>query len=326
MYPNRVTTAVIDLTEAGSRRGQAKRTGVSRRQFISAAAALAVATGSESQAAAPADDGPIIDIHQHTNYHGRTDEQLRAHQRAMGVSRTVLLPAGRLYGLDANCGGNATVLALARQHSDEFVFFANEVTDLPDALAEIAAYLKQGAIGIGEQKFKVECDSRSIEAIAELAQSYRVPVLLHFQHGAYNTGIERFHRILGKFPKAPFIGHAQTWWGNIDKHHDQSVLYPKGKVTPGGLTDRLLREYPNMYGDLSAGSGLNALLRDEDHTRAFLTRHQDKLLFGSDCADAVGSGDQCQGAQTIAALRRLAPDLAVRRKILHENAQRLLKL
>ncbi len=32
-------------------------------------------------------------------------------------------------------------------------------------------------------------------------------------------------------------------------------MYPKGPVTPGGLTDRYLSDYPNLYGDLSAGSG-----------------------------------------------------------------------
>ena len=37
---------------------------------------------------------PIIDIHQHTHYAQRTDETLVEHQRAMGVSRTVRLPAG----------------------------------------------------------------------------------------------------------------------------------------------------------------------------------------------------------------------------------------
>src|SRR5579862_8161848 len=40
----------------------------------------------------PAD--PIIDIHQHTNYSGRTDEHLLHHQRAMGATKTILLPAG----------------------------------------------------------------------------------------------------------------------------------------------------------------------------------------------------------------------------------------
>ena len=60
--------------------------------------------------------------------------------------------------------------------------------------------MKKGAIGIGEQKFKVECDSKHIARLAELAQEYDVPILMHFAHGNYNIGIERFHKILEKFP------------------------------------------------------------------------------------------------------------------------------
>ena len=102
--------------------------------------------------------------------------------------------------------------------------------------------------------------------------------------------------MLEKYPRVNFIGHAQTWWANIDKNYqDQKVLYPKGPVTPGGLTDRYLADYPNMFGDLSAGSGLNALTRDEDFTRDFLARHQDKLLYGSDCSDLDGAGAKCSG-------------------------------
>jgi predicted TIM-barrel fold metal-dependent hydrolase len=81
-----------------------------------------------------------------------------------------------------------------------------------------------------------------------------------------------------------------------------------------------------MFGDLSAGSGLNALTRDEAHAREFLTRHQDKLLYGSDCNDHVGSGPKCQGAQTIAAIRRLCASKAIERKLLYENAKRMFRL
>jgi predicted TIM-barrel fold metal-dependent hydrolase len=322
--PGDVPTASLDpFPSPGCHEGAP---GWTRREFLAATVGVALAGVVEAEGAEVAAGEAIIDIHQHTNYAGRTDDQLVAHQRAMGITKTVLLPAGRLYGLDAQCGGNETVRLLGGRYPKEFVFFANEVAGLPEAVSEITSFLKKGAIGIGEQKFKVECDSRAIEALAELAQTFRVPVLLHFQHGAYNVGLERFHRILAKFPKVAFIGHAQTWWGNIDRNHDQAVLYPKGKVTPGGITDRLLSEYPNMYGDLSAGSGLNALQRDEDHARAFLLRHQDKLLFGSDCDDIVGSGPKCQGSQTIATVRRLVPEKRVRRKLFYANAKRLLKL
>jgi predicted TIM-barrel fold metal-dependent hydrolase len=269
---------------------------------------------------------PIIDIHQHTHYSGRSDEDLVAHQRKMGIAKTVLLPAGSKYGLEADAWGNDSVVALARRYPKEFVFFANELPDIPETRAVLEKYLKLGAIGIGEQKFEVESDSKHIELIASIAREYNVPVLLHFQHGKYNRGFDRFHKILEKFPKVNFIGHAQTWWGNIDRQHDQTVMYPKTKVTPGGITDRLLADYPNMYGDLSAGSGLNAMLRDEDRAREFLKRHQDKLLYGSDCNDVAGEGEKCSGSRQLATLRRLVSDQKILEKILYRNASRVLKL
>jgi hypothetical protein len=142
----------------------------------------------------------------------------------------------------------------------------------------------------------------------------------------YNFGLERFHKVLEKFPTVRFIGHAQTWWGNIDRNHDQTVMYPKTKVAPGGITDRLLSDYPNMFGDLSAGSGLNSLLRDEDRTREFLQRHQDKLLYGSDCTDHEGTGEKCIGSNGIAAIRRLAPSPTVASKIFHQNIRKITRI
>jgi len=306
---------------------------LSRRNFLLTTGAALLAPQLSAETAEP-----VIDIHQHTNYHERSKEDMLQHQRTMGITQTVLLPAGAVLerpsthngksnGLAARCGGNETVLAIAREFPGEYVFGANEVTDIEGARASIEHYLKLGAKVIGEQKFGVECDSPGSMEIYGLAQEYGVPVLLHFQHGTYNLGIERFHTMLEKFPRVNFIGHAQSWWANIDANNeDPKNMYPKGPVKAGGLTDRLLRDYPNMYGDLSAGSGLNALTRDEEHTRGFFERHQDKLMYGSDCADAVGAGLKCTGAQTLAVVRRLAPSKAIERKLLYENARRVFRL
>jgi predicted TIM-barrel fold metal-dependent hydrolase len=268
----------------------------------------------------------IIDIHQHIIYGQRDGEHLVLHQLAMGVNRTVLLPARARPGLAPGAGGSQPAMDLARKYPREFVFFANAVPDDPNARRDIEKFLKAGALGIGEQKYAFECDSEPMQRIFAIAQDHQIPVLLHFQHGAFNMGIERFHKMVEKYPKVTFVGHAQTWWGNIDRKHDQAVMYPKGQVTPGGITDRLLSNYPNVYADTSADSGLNALLRDEDHARAFLARHQDKVMFGSDCIDTVGTGSECSGSQCIAALKRLAPSGDVVQKILHRNAARILKI
>lgn len=281
---------------------------------------------------------PIIDIHQHTDYSGRVNDLLIPHQRAMGVTKTILLPAGRPLsygstyygfsnGLQAKATGNEVCYQFAKDHPGEFIFGANEVPDMPGAVQEIEKYLKLGAPVIGELKFGLDCDSSAMQSIYELAQTYKVPVLMHWQHNIYNRGIERFHTMLKKYPKVNFIGHAQTWWADIDKDHtDPNVLYPKGSVTKGGLTDRLLSEYSNMFGDLSAGSGLGSLTRDEGHTMGFLERHQDKLLFGSDCSDSTGTGNTCLGASIIPAIRKLSPSRAIERKILYENAKNLFRL
>jgi predicted TIM-barrel fold metal-dependent hydrolase len=307
----------------------------SRREFLNATSVALL--GAAVQGAADGAE-PIIDIHQHVGYSGRSDAALVAHQRAMGATTTILLPAGRpantvsthfgkANGLQAQAHGNEACSRFAAAHRQAFRFGANEVPDIKGATREIERYLKRGAVVVAEQKFGIECDAPGMQAIYQLAQAHDVPVLMHWQFEMYNYGFERFHAMLKKYPRVTFLGHAQTWWANVDKEHrDQSVLYPKGPVTPGGLTDRYLSDYPNMYGDLSAGSGLNALTRDEGFTRDFLTRHQDKLVFGSDCSDHEGAGPTCQGAQTIAVIRRLATSRQIERKLLYENARRLFRL
>src|SRR5688572_3591977 len=119
-----------------------------RRQFLASslslgAAALSSTTlksafAAEPAKAEPAKAEPIIDIHQHTNYRDRTNAHLLHHQRAMGVTQTILLPAGsnvsrpstasgKHNGLGgAKAGGNESCLETAKQHAGEFFFGANE--------------------------------------------------------------------------------------------------------------------------------------------------------------------------------------------------------
>ncbi len=299
------------------------QTQITRRAFLAATSAASVAALLTRETEAKE---PIIDIHQHTHYSGRTDRDLLKHQQKMGIAKTVLLPAGSKYGLEADAWGNETCLALVKKYPKQYYFFANELPDITETKTVLEKYLKLGAIGIGEQKYMVDCDSPQIELLASIAKEFSVPILMHFQYGKYNTGYERFHKILAKFPNVNFIGHAQTFWANIDKNHEAPVLYPKTKVTAGGYTDRYLADYPNMFADLSAGSGLNAMQRDEEQAREFIVRHQDKLLYGSDCNDVVGFGEKCSGAQQIAEIRKLITDKKILQKIFYDNASRVLKI
>ena len=135
----------------------------SRRAFIGLIPAAALAQEAK----------PVIDIHQHTNYGGRTDQELIGHQRAMGVTETVLLPAGSKYGLRPAVEEMTRSSHSRRPTLGNSFYFANELPDIPETKSVLEKFLKAGAIGIGEQKFHVECDSKSMQLVADIARRSR---------------------------------------------------------------------------------------------------------------------------------------------------------
>ena len=297
---------------------------------MAALGALAVAPSWNGAAVAE----PILDIHQHTNYvvegsRRRTDQELVAHQAYHRVTSTIL-QAGAGWLL-SEIGDNASCASLEEDYPDLFVRFACADPAESRALDVLRGNIKRGALGFGELKFPVATDSPEMHRIYKLAEDLRVPLLIHFQYESYNTGLERLEAVLKAYPNVNFIAHAQTWWGNISADLNPLDLYPKGPVRPGGLTDRLLADFPNIYGDLSADSGLNAFTRDQEFARGFIERHSRKLLWGSDCncTDGKGGGvseGYCIAARCLVALRKLVPSEAVFRRIVYENGATLLRL
>jgi predicted TIM-barrel fold metal-dependent hydrolase len=228
-------------------------------------------------------------------------------------------------------GGNRDSAQVEKENPGRFLRFASSDASLSRAFDVIRGNLRRGAIGIGEMKYPVAVDSPEMHRVYKLAEEMRVPVLLHFEHDMYNTGFERFESVLKAYPKVNFIGHAQTWWGNIGADLNPLEMYPKGPVKKAGLTDRWLSDYANLYGDLSAGSGLNAITRDPDFAGDFLQRHRRRLIWGSDCScrDGKGAGTRdgkCIAAGSLAALRDLVPDRAAFRQITFENGATVLGL
>ncbi len=282
--------------------------------------------------AASAESTPVFDIHCHSSFPTHSEKLIVEHQRSCGIRTSALLPlnsaAAHIGLLPSFNIAQDSAIQMARKYAGEFVWFAVADPRKKTCSQILRKYLEAGASGIGEMEFQIDCDSPKMEVVYKLAEEFRVPVLLHFEFGASNTGFERFPRVVAKYPGVRFIGHAQTWWGNIDLHHPQEQVWPEpsGPVEPGGITDRLLADFPNVYGDLSAHSGLNLLRRDEDYARTCLQRHQNKLLFGSDCVHKGMGGRQCWAQQTLAALHRLAPSDAILTKILWQNARQLLRL
>jgi hypothetical protein len=185
-------------------------------------------------------------------------------------------------------------------------------------------YVEAGAKGFGEHKCGVAIDDpRNIELFAACAE-VNLPILFHLDNARNvdKPGLPGLAKVLETVPNATFIAHANGWWANITAKVTQEDMstYPSGTVIPGGAIDALMERFPNIYGDLSAGSGSNAILRDIEFGNAFLVRRADRLLFGT---DYLAPG---QHVPQLSLYREIELSAEVQAKIFRENARRLLNL
>jgi len=110
--------------------------------------------------------------------------------------------------------------------------------------------------------------------------------------------------------------HNHPDWHGHNLERFLKTPYPTGPVLPGGKIPELLRAYPNVYADLSAGSAFTALSRDTAFATDFLSEFQDRLLYARDYFDNRiwnrSNSPQFLTASTAltsrAAGRRAAPD------------------
>jgi predicted TIM-barrel fold metal-dependent hydrolase len=295
---------------------------LTRRSFLRVSAGFALAPGLSVQWGVP-----VIDAH----YHFRSVDAALQHMNGAGIDRAVLLTAS---AQDARAASAPT---------DKFVRFTSADVTQPNAIDLLRQAAAAGTKGFGEMKFQGAADGPEMQRVYDLAAEVGLPVLLHIQEysdpasvGTFNTGIERLPALLRKNPRTTFIGHANSFWAHISADVPKDVAYPTEPVKPGGLTDKLLSDFPNLYADLSATSGRNALARSPEFTREFLRRHQDKLIFGSDCGcrDGMGAGQtnpfplvagKCVARETLTALKQLA-SAEVFRKITSQNVIKLLRI
>jgi len=88
---------------------------------------------------------------------------------------------------------------------------------------------------------------------------------------------------LTDYPDINYVAHGPMFWKHISTDATGGdEMYPKGPVIGEGIVWRLLTDYPNLYADISALSGLNALTRDPLNARKFLSLFKDRILYGTD--------------------------------------------
>jgi uncharacterized protein len=299
---------------------------INRRQFLIAAAAASLLAQPNYEWG-----GPVLDIHLHLRADGESNF---AHINGSGVTKAVLLT--RVEDAERSRG-------LAAKYPGRFVWFVSADVSKRDSIALLTKAVKGGALGLGEIKYQVPCDGPEMKRAYALAAELNVPILIHFGdvpqtsgNGVFSGGFKRFDAMLKAFPRTKFIAHADTFWANVSSDYGYDTAYPSGPIKPGGLSDKWLSDYPNLYGDMSANSCNNALNRDPEFMAGFLARHQDKLMFGCDCtcSDGRGGGQtnssprlhgKCIARETLTAVQKMSKP-EVFRKIRWENGTKLLGL
>jgi predicted TIM-barrel fold metal-dependent hydrolase len=188
----------------------------------------------------------------------------------------------------------------------------------------IRRYVDLGAKGFGEHKVGLDFDDPLMMQIYEVCEKIGIPLLFHMDtiRGKDKPGLPRLAHALATFPKLTFIGHGPGWWASTsgDAKTADFMGYPPRPVAPGGAIDKLMDAYPNLWGDLSAGSGAQAISRDPAFGRQFLIRRQNRLLFGTDYLQPG------QPVPQFKLLESLNLPANVQHKIFRKNAETLLKL
>ncbi len=251
----------------------------------------------------------IIDIHVHvTRVAGitrsvgdtyATPEQLTKMMDAAGIDKAVLLPS-----VTPECmhvlSPTEEILEIANSSSGRFIPFCNidprADTNSPEAdlVRMLRYYIEQGCKGLGEITANLPFDDPRVENLFAACQECEMSVTFHVApqiggcYGLFDEpGLPRLERALQRFPDLKFLGHSQPFWAEVAPSYGQAGRngYPSGSIEPGGRLPELFARYPNLYGDLSAGSGYNAVSRDPEWGYRFMEDYQDRLFFGTDiCA------------------------------------------
>lgn len=231
-----------------------------------------------------------------------TPEKLIEIMDAMGTDKSVLLCI-----VSPECMHTPTLteetLQICAQYPDRLIPFCGVdpryLRNSPTAnfAPLLNAFMELGCKGVGEYTPHIPLDDPlNMNLFAQIEEA-GLPLTFHLapEQGPYYGGIDevglpRLEKVLKTFPNLIFLGHSQVFWAEISTdviQHGERARYPTGPVTPGRIVE-LMREYPNLHGDVSAGSGFTALSRDPEFGYGFLEEFQDKLYWGTDIARMDG--------------------------------------
>jgi len=293
----------------------------------------------------------FIDVHSHVyrrpcpfpNRFCLPDELLAFYEKT-GIERGVLQPlvSPEVYLPQSN----DDIIEMAQNSGGKFIAFCNidprALTNSCDApLGDLLRYYRDmGVKGLGELMPNLPFLDPLVLNLFKHVQDVGFPLCFDMSpaigkaYGLYDEpGLPQIEKCLQRFSKLIFLGHGQVFWAEIGRLENlQDRGYLNCPVKEEGVVPKLMRRYPNLYGDLSAYSGFNALNRDRDYAVRFLNEFQDRLLFGTDVC--VPDGKHICTPDGKSLLAQLLLDFRrektisekVFQKIARENAIKLLDL
>ncbi|HOZ46072.1 MAG TPA: amidohydrolase family protein [Candidatus Hydrogenedentes bacterium] len=232
------------------------------------------------------------------------------------------------------------VLDICRQYPDRLIPFCNidprYLTNSPQAdfSSLLEAYKDLGCKGMGECIPNLPFDHPLCMNLFTHVEKAGLPLTFHIgpQEGSCygfidDLGLPRLEKVLQAFPDLNFLAHSQPFWAEIGANRldedGNRIPYPKGPVEPGRVVE-LMRRYPNLLGDLSAGSGFGAISRDPAFGYAFMEEFQDRLFFGTDIANVPQDLPIAPYFRSLKEQRLISE--SAYEKITWRNANRLLSL
>ena len=258
----------------------------------------------------------IIDAHNHPDWHGHNLQAFLKNMDQFGIEKTWLLSWECAYDdyskgyasvIPAGALGSSTgpipfsrCLSYAERCPERFILGYCPDPRLPGACDQLlAAHRIYGAKLCGELKVRTTYDNPDVIRLCRLAGELKMPVTFHLDYDFrasfrdpwcewFGGTMDAVERMIAACPDTIFLGHAPGFWIHIsgDDLWRKTVYPPENaEVLPGGRVQELLRKYPNLFCDISAGSGRMALQRDPVHAVKFLTEFQDRILYARDYFD-----------------------------------------